>query len=122
MLRDACPDLVTHLPCLNRLVRVDQHQNLQDQAVSYQEKQDQLRQSKYYYRSTETKSLRNHESNPASDDIAQRVSNRITQVSERGRSLTVALNNEFSILKDFPNRLQQDAHTEFPGLRRPRNT
>src|ERR687885_2738450 len=78
--------LVTRsLPGFDLLYGVDQHEDVEQQAIPYPEDQSYLRHDEERERTTEPEAAGQHEPEPADQDVADRVHDRVTVVAERGR-------------------------------------
>ena len=106
--------LITSLPLLDSFYRIDQHYDVQNQAVPDPEEQHYLHRSEQGQRSTKPEIPGDHEPEAAHRNVTERVDDRISEIAEHAR-LTVPLDNEVRVLDHFPYRLGRDSQPELPG-------
>ena len=97
-----CLPSSSHLPRLQRVDRINQHQNLKQQAVSDPNQQNQLGGDKYNDASFEAESLRDHKPGDAGENVAEGIEDRVTVVTQGESLLAVTLNYKFGIFEYLP--------------------
>ena len=106
------------LPFLDRLYRVDKHQDVQGQVVSDPESQRDLRQYIQRESASEPETVGHNEPESADEDVAKRVYYRVAVVAKRGRLFAVSPNDELRVLESFPHRLDRNCKPQLPHGRR----
>src|SRR5215208_5082209 len=109
------------LPFLDRLYRVDKHQDVQGQVISDPKSQHDLRQYKKRESASKPETVGHDEPECADEDVAKRVYYRVAVVAKRGRLFAVSPNDELRVLEYFPHRLDRNCKPQLPHGRHPRS-
>ena len=107
------------LPFLDRVYRVDQHEDVEQEAVPDPDDQHRLRQHEYRECAAEPEVTSEREPEPAGKDVAERLYDRVSMVAVRHSPFTVASDDELRVLGYLSEDFDRDRHREPPECRQP---
>src|ERR1043166_581296 len=106
--------LVPGLPSPQLRRRVEQQNNVQDEAVPDPDEQDEFRRGEEDGGAQRAEAAGEEEACGAGRDVAERVDDRVARVAERGGRLAVARDDEVRVLDQLPKGLARHAQAEAP--------
>ena len=99
---------------------MDEHQDVQEQAVPDPDEQRDLDEREGDERPTPPQTARDLEAEAAGRDVAERVDDRVARVAERGRGLAVAVDDVGGVLDDLSRGFERDRQRQTPAVGEPR--
>ena len=106
--------LTAHLPLFDRTIGPNKHQDLEQQAVTYNDAEDYFDHQKHNYGSPKSESTRYQESYKRTQQIAKRVNDRIAFIAQRRSFSPIAIYYKRRVLENFPGSLTYYCQQDLP--------
>ena len=108
---------MTKLPSLNRIERMNEHNDFQNQAVSDPENQNDFSRQKYRKRAQPAEFPRDHQADSTTEHVAHRIYDCIAAIAKRRRGFAISINHGVRVLHDFPRAFQRQRDYQSPTRR-----
>ena len=103
------------MPLPDRLKRIDEHHDIQQQAIPYPEDQNGLGRQEQPERLPKPQLVRDQKTKAATRNIGERIYYRIAIIIQRDRRLAIAVNDIVGVLDNLPRSFDNDRDEEPPG-------